>query len=105
MLSPGGAVALTPEDVDELALYVMVGSAIVHDEPVEAGQLARLSAGSEIQISSAFGAEIVIVGGDPLDAPIHRYGPFVMNSAADLERAVRDYRSGRMGTLLPTRAA
>jgi redox-sensitive bicupin YhaK (pirin superfamily) len=104
-LSAGGAIALAPENVDELALYVMVGSAIIDGEPIEAGQLARLSVGGEVRLTSAAGAELVIVGGDPLDAPIHRYGPFVMNSAADLERAVRDYQAGRMGTLRPIRAA
>jgi redox-sensitive bicupin YhaK (pirin superfamily) len=46
---------------------------------------------------------VVIVGGDPLDAPIRRYGPFVMNSAGAL--APRDYQAGRMGTLQPSRAA
>src|SRR5258708_21913833 len=94
-LFPGGAIALTPEGVDELAVYVMVGSVTVGARNVHAGQLARLSVGKEIRVSADADAELLLVGGDPLDAPIHRYGPFVMNSTADLERAVRDYHSGR----------
>ncbi|RQR27544.1 pirin family protein [Burkholderia sp. Bp9142] len=101
-LLPSGAVALAPRDVDELAVYVLVGSASVSGQTIQAGQIGRLSLGSEVQISSRGGAELIVVGGDPLDAPIYRYGPFVMNSAADLERAMRDYQSGRMGTLRPT---
>lgn len=104
-LLPGGAVALAPEGVNELAVYVMVGSAAVSGRMIDAGQLARLAAGREVQLNASAGAEIIIVGGDPLDAPIHRYGPFVMNSPADLEQAVRDYQSGRMGLLQPTRVA
>jgi quercetin 2,3-dioxygenase len=104
-LLPGGSVALTPESVKELAVYVMVGSATIDNRRIEAAQLARLSAGGEVRASVDAYAEILIVGGDPLDAPIHRYGPFVMNSIADLEKAVRDYQSGRMGFLKPTRAA
>jgi hypothetical protein len=50
-------------------------------------------------------AEILVVGGDPLDALIRRYGPFVMNSAGDLQRAVRDYQSGRMGVLQTAQTA
>ena len=100
----GGAIALTPEGVDELAVYVMVGSVTVGGRHIHAGQLARLSVGKEIRVSAEAEAEILLVGGDPLDAPIHRYGPFVMNSTADLERAVRDYHSGRMGFLRPTEA-
>jgi redox-sensitive bicupin YhaK (pirin superfamily) len=91
--------------MNRLAAYVMLGSAIIGSQAVESGELIRLSPGSEVRLSAGSGAEIVIVGGDPLDAPIHRYGPLVMNSAADLERAVRDYQSGRMGTLRRTRAA
>jgi quercetin 2,3-dioxygenase len=102
---PSGSVALTPESVKELAVYVMVGSATIDNRKIEAGQLVRLSAGGEVRASVDAYAEILIVGGDPLDAPIHRYGPFVMNSIADLEKAVRDYQSGRMGFLQPTRAA
>ncbi len=100
-LSPGGAIVLVPERVDELAAYVMIGSALIGGKIVEAGSLARLSAGSEVRLSADEEAEIIVVGGDPLDAPVHRYGPFVMNSYADLERAVSDYQSGSMGTLLP----
>jgi quercetin 2,3-dioxygenase len=55
-------------------------------------------------VSADGDAEILLVGGDPVDAPIHRYGPCVMNSPADLERAVRDYQSGRMDFLRPTKA-
>jgi redox-sensitive bicupin YhaK (pirin superfamily) len=77
----------------------------IGSQAVESGELVRLSPGSEFRLSAGSGTEIVIVGGDPLDAPIHRYGPLVMTSTADLERAVRDYQSGRMGTLRRTRAA
>lgn len=104
-LLPGSVVELAPEGVDELAVYVMVGAATIAGHTIQTGQLARLAVGSEVRVSVSEGAEIIILGGDPLDAPIHRYGPFVMNSAADLERAVHDYQSGRMGTLHPTRVA
>lgn len=102
-LAAGSGVLLAPDDASELAVYVMVGSAVIAGQVVEAGQLARLSSGREVRLGTDAEAEVLIVGGDPLDAPIYRYGPFVMNSTADLERAVRDYQAGRMGTLpLPT---
>lgn len=104
-LLPGGSAELSPEGVAELAVYVTVGAATIAGQRIEAGRLAHLSAGNEVRLSADDGAEIVVVGGDPLDAPIYRYGPFVMNSTADLQRAVRAYQSGLMGTLRPTRAA
>jgi redox-sensitive bicupin YhaK (pirin superfamily) len=101
-LLPGGEIESDPENVDELAVYVMVGSAAVAGQMAEAGRLARLSAGGKVRIHADAGAEIIIIGGDPLDAPIHRYGPFVMNSTADLEFVIRNYQSGRMGVIHPT---
>jgi len=85
----------------ELGLYVMVGAARIggDDRRIEAGQLARLTPGDRLEISAESDSEILLVGGDPLDAPILRHGPFVMNSIDELERAVRDYHAGRMGRI------
>jgi redox-sensitive bicupin YhaK (pirin superfamily) len=87
--------------ITQLAVYVMLGEARIGPDGrhVGAGEIAWLGAGDEVVIEGTKGTELVIVGGDPLDAPIVRYGPFVMNSHADLERAVRDYQSGRMGRI------
>jgi len=52
-----------------------------------------------LQVAVKDNSELLLVGGDPLDAPIVRHGPFVMNTIAELERAVRDYHAGRMGTI------
>jgi redox-sensitive bicupin YhaK (pirin superfamily) len=85
----------------ELAVYVMLGEALVGAEArrVASGEIAWLGAGDDLVVTGAAGTELMIVGGDPLDAPIVRYGPFVMNSRADLERAISDYQAGRMGRI------
>ncbi|MDP3241926.1 MAG: pirin-like C-terminal cupin domain-containing protein, partial [Reyranella sp.] len=85
----------------ELGVYLMVGAARIggDDRRIEAGQLARLAAGDRLEITAASDSEILLIGGDPLDAPILRHGPFVMNSIDELERAVRDYHAGRMGRI------
>lgn len=98
-LTAGGEVVLAPETVDELAAYVMVGAVGIAGYLVEAGHLVRLSSGQTISLSGQSDSEVILIGGDALDSPIFRYGPFVMSSAADLECAVRDYQSGRMGGL------
>ena len=43
--------------------------------------------------------DLLIFAGEPLNEPIASYGPFVMNTREELLAAVRDYQSGRMGTL------
>ena len=40
-------------------------------------------------------SRLILVAGRPLNEPIARYGPFVMNTMDEIERAVRDYQSGQ----------
>ena len=96
-LPSGGALDLDASVPQELALYVMTGAAAIDGQTVEPGQLARLTSGEAVHLTTAPGTELLLVGGDPLDAPIVRHGPFVMNTIAELEQAVRDYSAGRMG--------
>ena len=98
-LKAGAETELETGSAAELAVYVMVGAVGIGGggDRVAAGQLARLSAGEVVALVAAEDSEVLLIGGDPLDAPILRHGPFVMNSIAELERAVRDYHAGRMG--------
>ncbi|MCK9506699.1 MAG: hypothetical protein M0Q95_21285, partial [Porticoccaceae bacterium] len=41
-------------------------------------------------------AGVLVLAGRPLDEPVVQYGPFVMNSQAEIEQALRDYRDGRL---------
>lgn len=40
---------------------------------------------------------LVLIGGKPLNEPVARYGPFVMNTQEELTECFQDYRNGRMG--------
>jgi redox-sensitive bicupin YhaK (pirin superfamily) len=41
--------------------------------------------------------ELLLIGGVPLREPIARYGPFVMNTQQEINQAIEEYRSGRLG--------
>jgi redox-sensitive bicupin YhaK (pirin superfamily) len=43
--------------------------------------------------------EVLVIAGVPLNEPIARYGPFVMNTEAEIHQAFEDYRRGRMGAI------
>jgi len=98
-LTSGSTLLMDVSNPCELALYVMTGAIAIAGEAVEPGQLARLTSGDTLRVVVKENSELLLVGGDPLDAPIMRHGPFVMNTIAELERAIRDYHAGRMGKI------
>ena len=97
-LKAGGIITLE-SGARELALYTMTGRAVTGGRTIDPGQLVRFGEGDAVTLTSDQDSEILLVGGDPLDAPIVRHGPFVMNTIDELERAVRDYYAGRMGVI------
>lgn len=50
-----------------------------------------------VRIAAAGSARVLLIAGRPLNEPIAQWGPFVMNTRAEIERAVEDYRSGSFG--------
>jgi hypothetical protein len=78
-------------------VYVCEGEATVGDDPraVRARELAVLGAGDVAAVSSRDGARVLVVAGRPLREPVVRYGPFVMNTEAEIHQAIDDFNSGR----------
>ncbi|WP_407276731.1 pirin family protein [Halothiobacillus sp. DCM-1] len=52
-----------------------------------------------ITLRSQAGGRALLISGRPLGEPIVHYGPFVMNSQAEIEQALQDYQAGRLGQL------
>ncbi len=87
--------------------YVFAGEAALGSPGVRVarGQAALFGDGDAIELALAADAqgpaELLMLAGPPLNEPIARYGPFVMNTHAEIEQAIRDYQAGRMGLIAP----
>jgi redox-sensitive bicupin YhaK (pirin superfamily) len=81
-------------------LYVYEGDVKVGAEPARAlprRSAGVLSQGDAVKVAAAGeGARFILLAARPLNESVAQYGPFVMNTAAELEQAVRDYQTGRL---------
>ena len=78
-------------------VYPFEGYIVVGATGVRTHHLALLDEGDEICVRAGQGdARFIVVGGRPIGEPIVQYGPFVMNSEAEIRAAFEDYQRGRL---------
>jgi len=106
-IQPGGAVVQDVPAGYNALVYMISGSVHLGSDGKTAreGQMAQLGDGDSVRLAVANDAtapaEFLLLAGQPLNEPVARYGPFVMNTRAEIEQAFRDYQSGRMGRIDP----
>ena len=107
-IAPGAQITIPWDPTHSAMVYVLdgQGSVGIHGHPVGAHQMALLGEGDTVTVSaeskqqSATGSlEALILGGRPIREPVIQYGPFVMNTEAEIRQAVEDFQAGRLGTI------
>jgi redox-sensitive bicupin YhaK (pirin superfamily) len=81
-------------------LYVVRGAlrAGVADDRISAFHLVELGhEGDEVEMTAIEDSVILFGHAEPIGAPVVSHGPFVMNSRAEIEQAIRDYQAGKFG--------
>jgi len=108
-IRPGGHVMQqVPEQYNAFA-YVVDGEGLfgAEDERALDGQMVLFAQdGDEVRIENPGDAkttlEVLLIAGVPLNEPVARYGPFVMNTESEIRQAIEDYQRGRMGAIKST---
>ncbi len=103
-LQAGADVTLPIARDHRVMVYVFQGKARLGDDAQEVvdGQLAILGEGDVLRLRADEKTRFLVLGGVPMNEPVARYGPFVMNTQVELQQAVRDFQSGRMGEITRT---
>jgi len=96
-----GATVTTPLPAGHVVLaYPMIGSFRIADTQVDEGILAVVE-GDELTLTGVDdSSEIIVLTGQPIGEPVARYGPFVMNTEAEIQQAFRDFERGEFGAPL-----
>jgi redox-sensitive bicupin YhaK (pirin superfamily) len=102
-IAPGAQMTL-PWNANYNALaYVLAGNGSVGIEsaPVKMGQLAMFVDGDSITLRGGAHEtlEVLLLGGEPIGEPVAAYGPFVMNTKAELQQAFEDFQRGLLGVI------
>src|SRR5439155_16269944 len=107
-LSAGAVVDQPLAEGHHALVYVFEGRAEVGSEghSLRDGQLGLLGPGHGVRLAvpagAPAGARLLLLAGQPLREPVARYGPFVMNTEAEVRQALSDYRSGRFAEIQRT---
>jgi len=102
-LSPGARMVLPWNPKFNALAYGLKGSGFVGTDShaFNMGQAVVFGDGDVITIEADTKEpfDVILLGGEPIGEPVEQYGPFVMNTRAELQQAFDDYQRGRLGVV------
>jgi quercetin 2,3-dioxygenase len=103
-LERGGRVSQPVPEGFNVFAYVLSGPGLFGVDATRGGEGDCVIFGTgagDVTIEAVSKAEILLIAGQPLKEPVARYGPFVMNTKAEIVEAFEDFEAGRMGSIEP----
>lgn len=100
-LQQGRDVRLQLPEGHTLAVVVLRGSVEINGSQIarDAQMVMFARDGTDIVLAAHDDAKLLVLSGAPIDEPIVGHGPFVMNTAEEIQQAFSDFNSGRFGQI------
>jgi redox-sensitive bicupin YhaK (pirin superfamily) len=100
-LKAGHQTELTLPEGFNTSVFMLRGQVVINgSQTVKEAELALFGhTGERMVLEAKENATLLVLSGEPIEEPIARYGPFVMNTREELVQAAQDYQAGKMGHL------
>jgi redox-sensitive bicupin YhaK (pirin superfamily) len=99
-LKKDGAVSTSLPAGYNTAILVISGSVTVNGQQAAQHSFVLFAnEGEDIAITAGEDSTLLMLSGQPLNEPIASYGPFVMNTQAEIVESIREFQSGKFGVL------
>ncbi|MFW6093794.1 MAG: pirin family protein [Pseudomonadota bacterium] len=96
-LAPDGVLETRLPPAHAAFAYLYRGAASIGSHSLERASAAILAEGGRLVVrAGSAGARVLLLAAAPVNEPVVQYGPFVMNTRAEIEQALADYRDGRL---------